>query len=154
MSDSVNWLADYCQQITSLYCYGSIIPSGLERNQRKRNPHQRWVTRAQSFCFKICFWIAAIKNLSGIKLIREEEALACVSLARVKRHTKHFSTDTQTKTTGKHAIVSVKRHRHGKRNVSVGVYASWIRFKFEFLHIIHSIFHQQHMRTFINICWY
>lgn len=75
--------ADYCQQIASLYCYGSIISSGLERNQRK-NAHQRWATRAQSFC------ISVIKHVSGIKLIREKEALAWVSLARVKRHIKHL----------------------------------------------------------------
>lgn len=59
------------------------------RNQRKRNPHQRWATRAQSFCFKICFWIVAIKNVSGIKLIRDEEALACVSLTHKTLQHRH-----------------------------------------------------------------
>ncbi len=127
------WLtADHCQQITSLYCYGSISPSGLERNQRKK---------AQSF------WITAIKRVSGIQLIRENEALACDSLARGKRH----KTLTQT---GKHA--SVKGYRHGERNVSVGEKAGlpgWIRFKFEFFKNI-PFFISNIWDTFINICWY
>lgn len=58
----------------------TLFPRALRGTRKEKES----VSEVSDFCL----WIMAIKNASRIKLIKEKKALAWVSLARVKRHTK------------------------------------------------------------------